>query len=186
MKLTVFLPKLLLCALMLPLLAIAEDGEVYKWRDANGVMRYSDTLPTSNTKHEVVGKKKGAKIKTSSSAQAPLAPVEGDATVSMNKQKAALEKQFADKNKAAPLSKEEAAAKRAKDAEDLKKAEAQKKAETEIKAENCKNAKSRLATYSNGGRIAKTDEKGERTFLSDADIAKGKVEAQSDVDNHCS
>ena len=175
---------------MIPLLAAAEGGEVYKWRDSNGVIRYSDTPPPSNIKHEVYGKK-GRVIST---GQEALAPVEGDATVSMNKQKAALEKEFADKNKAAakadnpskaPLTKAEEAAKRAKDAEELKKKEAQKKAESEIKAENCKNARVSLATYKNGGRITKTDEKGERVYLGDADIAKGRVDAQAEVDQYC-
>lgn len=174
---------LILSALMIPLLAAAEGGEVYKWRDSNGVIRYSDTPPPSNIKHEVYGKK-GRVIST---GQGALAPVEGDATVSMNKQKAALEKELAEKNKAAkvPLSKEEEAAKRAKDAEELKKKEAQKKVELEIKAENCKNARASLATYVNGGRITKTDEKGERVYLSDADIAKGRVDGQADVDKYC-
>jgi hypothetical protein len=184
------LRTLILSALIVPLLAAAEGGEVYKWRDSNGVVRYSDTPPPSNIKHEVYGKK-GRAISVN---QEPLAPVEGDATVSMNKQKAALEKELADKNKGAtktdekskvPLTKEEEAVKRAKDAEELKKKEAQKKVEADIKAENCKNARASLATYTNGGRLTKTDEKGQREYLSDADIAKGRVDAQSEVDKNC-
>ena len=173
---------LLLCTLALPVLASAETGEVYKWRDANGVVRYSDTPPPSNVKHEVYGKKSKAV-----NVQAPLAEVEGDATTAMNKQKAATDKTFADKTKGdkAPLSKEEAAVKRAKEAEELKKIEAQKKAEVEVKAENCKVAKSNLATFKNGGRITRTNEKGEREYYSDADIAKGRVESQAEVDKHC-
>ncbi len=169
---------LLLCTLALPVLASAETGEVYKWRDANGVVRYSDTPPPSNVKHEVYGKK--AKVTNAE----PLATVEGDATVQMNKQKAAFEKEKADKNKV-PLSKEQEAAKRAREAEELKKIEAQKKAEAEVKAENCKTAKSNLATYTNGGRITKTDESGQRSFLSDAEIAKGRINAQDEVEKHC-
>jgi hypothetical protein len=181
---------LILSALMIPLLAVAEGGEVYKWRDSNGVIRYSDTPPPSNIKHEIYGKK-GRVVAPNQEA---LAPVEGDATVAMNKQKAALEKELADKNKGtakadnqskAPLTKQEEATKRAKDAEELKKKEAQKKAELDIKAENCKSARMSLATYTNGGRLTKTDEKGERAYLSDADIAKGRVDAQSEVDKNC-
>lgn len=173
---------LILCTLALPVLASAEAGEVYKWRDSNGVVRYSDTPPPSNVKHEVYGKK--SKVV---SGQAPLAEVEGDATAAMNKQKAATDKALAEKAKAdkAPLSKEEAAAKRAKEAEELKKIEAQKKAELEVKAENCKVAKSNLATYTNGGRITRTNEKGEREYYTDAEIAKGRVESQAEVEKHC-
>lgn len=172
---------LLLCALALPVLASAETGEVYKWRDSNGVVRYSDTPPPSNVKHEVYGKK------NKPVNAEPLATVEGDATVQMNKQKAATEQTLADKAKGdkVPLTKEQEAAKRAKEAEELKKIEAQKKAEEEIKAENCKVAKSNLATFKNGGRITRTNEKGEREFYSDAEIAKGRVESQAEVDKHC-
>ena len=169
---------LLLCVLLLPILATAE---IYKWRDTNGVIRYSDVPPPSNIKQESMSGKKLVKP----TGQAPLAEVEGDATVAINKLKAADDKAKADDLKKAPPTKEEAAAKRAKDAEENKKLEAQKKAELEIKQENCKNAKSRLATYTNGGRITKTDENGQKVFLGDADIAKGRVEAQSDVDSHC-
>ncbi len=169
---------LLLCVLLLPILATAE---IYKWRDTNGVIRYSDVPPPSNVKQESMSGKKLVKP----TGQAPLAEVEGDATVAINKLKAADDKAKADDLKKAPPTKEEAAAKRAKEAEENKKLEAQKKAELEIKQENCKNAKSRLATYTNGGRITKTDENGQKVFLGDADIAKGRVEAQSDVDSHC-
>lgn len=169
---------LLMCVLLLPMLATAE---IYKWRDTNGVIRYSDVPPPSNIKQEPMHGKKLVKP----TGQAPLAEVEGDATVAINKLKATDDKAKADDLKKAPPTKEEAAAKRAKEAEQAKKQEAQKKAELEIKQENCKNAKSRLATYTNGGRITKTDENGQKAFLSDADIAKARVEAQSDVDAHC-
>jgi len=164
--------------MLLPVLATAE---IYKWRDTNGVIRYSDVPPPSNIKQEPMHGKKLVKP----TGQAPLAEVEGDATVAINKLKAADDKAKADDLKKAPPTKEEAAAKRAKEAEESKKQEAQKKAELEIKQENCKNAKSRLATYTNGGRITKTDENGQKVFLGDADIAKARVEAQSDVDTHC-
>ena len=69
--------------------------------------------------------------------------------------------------------------------EENKNLEAQKKAELEIKQENCKLAKSKLATFVNGGRMSKINDKGEREFLSDADIAKGRVDAKNEVDKYC-
>lgn len=162
---------LLLCVLLLPILATAE---IYKWRDTNGIIRYSDVPPPSNIKQESMS---GKKLVTPT-GQAPLAEVEGDATVAINKLKA-------DDLKKAPPTKEEAAAKRAKEAEENKKLEAQKKAELEIKQENCKLAKSKLATFVNGGRMSKINDKGEREFLSDADIAKGRVDAKNEVDKYC-
>jgi hypothetical protein len=176
---------LLLCIIMLPTLATAE---IYKWKDKNGEVRYSDVPPPANVKQESYGKKT---IKPT--GLAPLAAVEGDATAAMNKDKeaskakAAADKAAVDAKKTdkAPLTKEEAAAKRAKDAEAAKKADEAKQAELKLKQENCKGAKQNLATYTNGGRIAKTDENGQKQYLSDADIANGKADAQKDVDKYC-
>ena len=94
---------LLLCALMLPMLA---NAEIYKWKDKEGKIRYSDVPPPSNVQQETLNGKKVAKP----TGQAPLAEVEGDATVAQNKQKA-LDKAAGDKT--AVLTKEQAAANRA-------------------------------------------------------------------------
>ncbi len=173
---------LLLCLAMLPMLA---NAEIYKWKDKDGSVRYSDVPPASNVKHEPMVGKKIPKP----TGQAPLTAVEGDVTTAINRDKAstAKEKAAADKNKAggAPLSKDEAAAKRAKDAEEQKKADEAKQADLKLKQENCKASKSNLATFVNGGRIAKTNEKGERTYLGDDEINQGKLDAQRDVEKYC-
>lgn len=177
---------LLLCFIMLPVLATAE---VYKWKDKDGAVRYSDIPPPANVKQEAYGKKT-----TKPTGLPPLAEVEGDATVTMNKikeatNKAKLEAEKGDidakKSDKTPLTKEEAAAKRARDAEAAKKADEAKQIELQLRQENCKNAKSNLATYSNGGRIATTDENGQKYYLNDAEIAKAKVDAQKDIDKYC-
>lgn len=171
---------LLLCVAMLPVLA---NAEIYKWKEKDGVVRYSDVPPPSNIKHEPMQGKKVAKP----TGQEPLAPVEGDVTTAINRNKAAADKNNVDKNNAdkAPLSKEDAAKKRAQDAEAQKKVDEQKQAELKVKQENCKASKSNLATYTNGGRISKTDENGNRQFLGDDDIAKAKADAQRDVEKYC-
>lgn len=181
---------LLLCTILLPTLLLPNlaSAEIYKWKDKNGVTRYSDVPPPSNIKQEALYGKKTPQA----TGLAPLAPVEGDGTVEMNKAKASAAKakaaaDKADANKAdkTPLSKEEAAAKRAKDAEQQKKADETKQAELKIKQENCTAAKQNLATFTNGGRIAKTNEKGEKQYLGDADISQGKADAQRDVEKYC-
>src|SRR5450830_1523875 len=190
---------LLLSLLMLPALASAE---IYKWKDKDGSVRYSDVPPPSNVKQEALYGKKIPKP----TGLAPLTEVEGDATAAANRDKAAsgkdkaiVDKALADKNKTptdkskvdkapsdkAPLSKEEAAAKRAKDAEQQKKADEAKQAELKLREENCKSSKSNLATYTNGGRIVKTNEKGEREYLGDADISQAKADSQKDVEKYC-
>ncbi|MDP1522723.1 MAG: DUF4124 domain-containing protein [Methylotenera sp.] len=188
MKLRILLLwTVLLPALLLPTLASAE---IYKWKDKNGVMRYSDVPPPSNIKQEALYGKKTSK----ETGLAPLTPVEGDGTVEMNKAKASAVKAKAatdtagteaNKTDKAPLSKDEAAAKRAKDAEQQKKVDEAKQAELKIKQENCTVAKQNLATFTNGGRIAKTNEKGEKQYLGDADISQGKADAQRDVEKYC-
>jgi len=158
---------LLLSLAMLPLCA---NAEIYKWKDKDGIIRYSDVPPPSNIKNEPMLGKKIPKP----TGQAPLAPVEGNATAELNKAKAA-----------APVGKEEAATKRAKDAETQKKASEAKQAEQKIRQANCKTGRENLATYNNGGRIMTTDDKGERHYLGDDEIAKGKADAQRDVEQFC-
>jgi hypothetical protein len=167
---------LLLCLIMLPTLASAE---IYKWKDKDGRVRYSDVPPPSNVQQEALYGKKIPKP----TGQPPLAPVEGDATAAMNKEKAAAkDKAASDK---VPMSKEEEAAKRAKDAEQQKKVDEAKQAELKVKQENCKVAQASLRAYSDGGRLVKTNEKGEREYLGDADIQKAKIDAQRDVEKYC-
>ena len=173
---------ILLCLVMLPALA---NAEIYKWKDKDGSMRYSDVPPPSNVKQEpMIGKKV---IKPT--GKPPLTAVEGDVMETVNRNKTPVEKEkaVADKNATdkAPLSKDEAAAKRAKEAEEQKKADQIKQEDLKIRQENCKVAKSNLATFTNGGRITRTNENGERTYLSDADIDRGKLDAQRDVEKYC-
>jgi hypothetical protein len=190
------LSAVLLHVLVLPSLATAE---IYKWKDKNGTVRYSDVPPPSNIKQESMYGKKLDKP----TGLAPLTPVEGDMTAAINRDKAATatkakDKASADKVKTdgkpvdakakdekMPLSKEEAALKRAQDAEKQKQADDQKKAELETKQANCKAAKQNLATYTNGGRIAKTDENGKKEYLGDKDISQGKADAEKDVEKYC-
>lgn len=166
---------LLLSVAMLPMLA---NADIYKWKDKDGSVRYSDVPPASNVKQEPMQGKKLPKA----TGDAPLSAVEGDVTTAINRGKAAVVKEPADK---APLTKEEAAAKRAKDAEAQKKADEAKQADLKLKLENCKASKSNLATYINGGRIAKTNENGERVYLGDDEINQGKLDAQKDVEKYC-
>jgi len=178
---------LLLCVVLLPTLVSAE---IYKWKDKEGVIRYSDVPPPSNVKQEVIYGKKIAKP----TGLAPLAPVEGDVTTALKRDKAAtlikdkVDKKALDaktKDEKVPQSKEEAAQKRAQEAEKQKQLDIQKKAELEAKQANCIVAKQNLATFTNGGRISKVDENGNKQYLGDADISQGKVDAQRDMEKYC-
>ena len=158
-------------AAMSPLLA---QAEIYKWKDKDGTTRYSDVPPPSNIKNESIGKK----IPKAPAATA-VAPVGNGSSPVANAGSTATPKD------GVPLSKEDAAAKRAQEAEAQKKADEVKQAELKFRQESCAAARNNLRMYSNGGRIMTTDEKGERRYLGDDEIGKGKADAQQAVEKFC-
>ena len=168
---------LLLCAIILPTLASAE---IYKWKDKEGKVRYTDVPPPSNIKQESLYGKKIPKP----TGQAPLSVTGEDAATiakkqkELDKEKAAIEKPGVNPS---TISKDDAAAKRAKEADQAKAVDEAKK----VKEENCKAAKANLKTHQDGGRLVKTNEKGEREYMSDADIKNGIATSQADVDKYC-
>lgn len=167
--------SLLIWAVLIPaMLPALAQAEIYKWKDKNGVTRYSDVPPPSNIKNESIGKK----IPKAPTAAA-VAPAVNGSTPAANASGTATPKD------AAPLSKEEAAAKRAQEAEAQKKADEVKKAELKFRQESCAAARNNLRMYSAGGRIMTTDEKGERVYLGDDEISKGKADAQQAVEKFC-
>jgi hypothetical protein len=146
------------------------QAEIYKWKDSDGRIRYSDVPPPSNVPQETL---RGKKVpKAISDPQAPLSQVNGNITD-------AIERQNKTANKAGD------ATKRAEDAEAQKKADEAKEAEIKLKEENCRVAKSNLQIFSDGGRIIRPNKLGEREFLGDKDIAAGLADAQKDVDKYC-
>ena len=126
-----------MCVLMaLPMLA---NAEIYKWKDKDGTVRYTDTPPPSNIKQESIGGKK----LTKPTGQAPLAPVVNiDATTGKDEMKGKVPHQ----NIEGP---DEIAAKlRQKNAETDKNNKKEKEAQAKLKEENCKASKANLACAS--------------------------------------
>lgn len=148
--------------LTLALLPMSANAEIYKWKDANGVIRYSDVPPPSNVPHESLSTKKvvapptaPSPAETSAQKKSPAAGRDGDAV------------------------------KRQEDAEAAKNKEQAKEAELKLKQQNCATAKANFQTYQQGGRIYKMNEKGEREYMDDAGIAKNLAQAQKDIDEYC-
>ncbi|HZV99357.1 MAG TPA: DUF4124 domain-containing protein [Methylophilaceae bacterium] len=141
-------------------LPLSAQAEIYKYKDKNGVMRYSDIRPPANVPYESMSGKKIV------NQPAPTVPVE-----------------------AAPAKAgegtESAAIKRQQEAEDAKKKDEAKQAELATKQQNCSTAQANLQNYKAGGRIYKMNEKGEREYLDDAAIASKLDEAQRQVDQFC-
>jgi hypothetical protein len=160
----------LLIMLALSATAMSSHAEIYKWKDKNGVIRYSDTPPPSNVKQEAIGKKKAVPAATNAVGQ----PVE------------AAKPAIAKAGKKESASNEDGAAKkRQEDAEADKKNKLEKEKQETAKVENCKNAKANLENYTQGGRIYKMNEKGEREYVTDAGLEEGKAKAQQDINANC-
>jgi len=156
-------------------LPIAVNADVYKWKDKDGVTRYSDMPPPSNVQQLPISGKKTS-VATPAKAAAPAAepaPAKPPASGALD----------AKKKPAASL--EGDAKKRQEQAEEDKKKTEQKEAELEIKQQNCKTAKAARQNYQQGGRIYKMNEKGEREYENDASIAKGLEQAKKDVEQYC-
>ncbi len=137
-------------------------ADVYKWKDSEGQLRYSDTPPRSDIKFEVLSKKKEASATDKGTVTKMISQPESQANlktknISPTEQSEKLKKQLEQHN-----------------AENLS-----------IDEENCVAAKSNLATYQNGGRIKRINEKSELVFMSDAEIQRAKEGAQKDVTKFC-
>ena len=150
------------------------QAEIYKWKDKEGKVRYSDTPPPSNVKQEaIIGKKKPAEP----TGREPLAPVD---------KTSAAPAAVVPKSPEPPVNPEDLAAeKRQQNAEAEKKNKQEKEAEAKRKAENCSAAKANMETYTQGGRVYKMNEKGERQYMDENDFKAGKEQAQQEINDNC-
>lgn len=172
---------LALCCLSLASVGVA-SAEVYKWKDKNGKTQYSDSPPLSNIPYTTLSGKKSAQPappvaaetgsnKAADSAKAGNAPGSPQAPLDPNASKEKVSQDLKDKA--------------AKEAEAKKQEEDKKTAEKKAKDEACKAARSKLAQFQQGGRIYRVNEKGEREYYGDKEIAAEIANAQSDVAANC-
>lgn len=140
-------------------MALAHGAEVYKWKDTDGQIRYTDQPPPGKVPYQTLSPKKPAAAAPVAGGQAPSDSAAGDRNGG-DRQKQAL-------------------------SEEQKKRELQKLDDQKIREQNCANARSNMVNYKIGGRMYKIDEKGERVYLSDADISKGLENANRDVKQWC-
>ena len=152
--------------LLLPMLAFSSAiarAEVYKWRDASGVVRYSDIPPASNIPYETL---RGGRKATHPPA-ANVAPAPGEPA-----------------NPPGPPP-DDAALRRQQEAEQEKIQQQNKEAQDQTRQQNCSTARVNLQKFKVGGRIMTMDANGERRYLSDTEIAQGLEQAQQDVAEFC-
>ncbi len=69
--------------------------------------------------------------------------------------------------------------------QEAQKKAAEESANAEQKEQNCRLSKQALTQAQSGGRMAALDDKGERYFMNDEQIAKERARAQSLVDQWC-
>jgi FKBP-type peptidyl-prolyl cis-trans isomerase len=166
---------LLLAALALTAVSGLSQAEIYKWKDKDGNVRYSDTPPPSNVKQESMSGKKKVQAPTGS---APLSPVENPATAAVPK--------VMPKDVEPPKNPEDAAAEqRQRNAEAEKNNKKEKEADAKRKAENCTSAKANMQTYTQGGRVYKMNEKGEREYMDESGFKAGREKAQQEINENC-
>lgn len=160
--------KRLSVALALALcIALPASAQMYKWVDADGKVKYSDTPPPSNVKTEklrIPGR--------AASAPAPSETKGGTAKDTKGAPKTTAEQ-------------EQAFRKRQTDAAKEQQEQAQKETEASNRAENCRRAKAALAGLELGGRQARIDEKGERAYLSDEEITQTTARARQEAAAAC-
>jgi hypothetical protein len=149
---------------MICLLHISAHAEIYKWRDAKGVMNYSDVPPAA-------GKQEAQKIKASKvTSEYPLTRADA----------------YKEDVPAAPADKVTAGGKgqQRKPLSDEAAAVAQA-AENRMKAQNCAAARSNYRNYAVGGRMQNVNEFGEKEYLSDEQIRDNLARAQFEIDENC-
>ena len=139
-------------ALLSGLLGASPDAFAqWKWRDASGVVQYSDRPPPPGTPEQSILSRPSNARKAPPPAAAASAPTE-----------TAEQKQAADLD----------ARKRKAEEDEKARLEAQKKAEEErvakVRAENCERARSYMRSLNDGIRIAKVNANGEREVLDDS------------------
>jgi uncharacterized protein DUF4124 len=141
------------------LFASAAAAQQYKWVDQNGKTQYGDVPPP------------GVKAQR---LRPPPGPAPAPSAAAKKDEKAAK-----------PLSPEAAYRKRQEDAQKENEKAAQAEQEAAAKRENCLRSQEALRTYEAGGRISRTDAKGERYYLEDAQIAQETARARQLVQQNC-
>jgi hypothetical protein len=139
------------------LFATAAAGQQYKWIDKDGKVRYGDVPPP------------GVEVQRLKPPPPGTPPPAGAAK----------------KDGAKGLTPEQAFRKRQEDAEKDQQKQAAAEQEAKAKQENCAQAQSTLRTLESGQRISRTDAKGERVFLEEAEIAKETAKARDAVKQWC-
>lgn len=137
---------------------IAANAQIYKWKDKDGVMRYSDMPPPSNVEYESLGGKKFTPSQPTSTPAATKPATEATSNVEAKPQETP---------------------------EQMKERKRIEEADAKAKQQNCTTARANLRAFEQGGRISQVNEAGEREYLDDAALAKNAEQARKDIAEFC-
>ena len=155
-------------AILLLCCTLPASAQMYKWKDANGKWQYSDTPPPGNVKAE--------KLRGSTGPAEP--PPAAD-------EKSGAAKDASKSGPKTAAEQEQAFRKRQLDAAKANEANEKKLADAKLLEENCRRNRQALAGFEAGGRQSRVDEKGERVFLDDSQIAKEAEKARQAIATTC-
>ncbi len=153
------LPRVTLLALICaaaPAVALAQ----WQWVEKDGRKVFSDQPPPSSIPAKDILRQPGGKAPAAAETEAPksaTAPASAAAPVNTPKL-SGLDKELDEKKKRAA-------------AAEAEKKKAQEEEHAKVRADNCARAKRAKAGIDSGMRIARTNDKGEREFLDDAQRA---------------
>jgi hypothetical protein len=156
-------------AVLLSLPGVAQAQ--WKWRDANGVMQYTDRPPPAGTPDSQI-------LTRPAAARAPK--------LVSNTPPASTPEVKANAPTATPKSDPELEAKRKK-AEEQKAAErkVEEERQAKVRGENCERARGYERSLQSGQRIVRTNEKGEREVLDDTGRADEMQRTREAIDSNC-
>jgi len=145
--------------------AASSFAQLYKWVDKDGRTRYSDLPP--------VGIQATPLSRPPAPASESVAPATGDAAKDPRK------------GPLTPAEQDIEFRRRVKEAQEAAAKGEQAKREDEERKENCARAREMLATLESGQRIARTDSKGERFYVDDAQRVQETAKARDAVASWC-
>jgi Domain of unknown function (DUF4124) len=141
------------------LFAAPASAQVYKCVDASGKPFYSQTACPPGQSSKVISSRPATPPAEKSAAAKPGAKP--------------------------PANPEQDFRKRQKDQEEAEKKAAEQTAQAKQREDQCRRARESVAQYEMGGRFSRIDEKGERSFMDDAQIAQAKARAQALANESC-
>ena len=126
----------------------------WKWKDANGVVQYSDRPPPQGTAEKDILQRPSARNLPAPATAAPAAAASAPAAAAANAA-------------SRPAAAADDARRKAERDEAARKAAAEEERNAKVRAENCQRARAQLKGLEDGVRMARVNAQGEREVLDD-------------------